>query len=142
VRRLWLLVIFGPAAVLMVGSVLALLWLPHPVPRDATPAQRLYLTHCATCHGANGRGSWRATLFLIRPGDLADRRAMEALSDQYLADLIRQGGATIGKPGMPAFGFHLSEEQIREIVGYVRALPGPPAGSSREPSRRARPGGA
>jgi len=116
----WLAIVAGPAAVLVVGSVLALLFLPHPVPRNATPAQRLYLTYCAECHGANGHGSWRATLFLLRPGDLGDRRVLSSLSDQYLFDLIKHGGATIGKPGMPSFGYHLTDEQIQELVRYLR----------------------
>ena len=121
-RARWLLVIVGPAAVLLVGSFLALLFLPHPVPKNATPVQRVYLTHCATCHGANGHGSWRATLFLLRPGDLTAPRPLAPLPDEYLFNLIKDGGATIGKPGMPAFGFHLSDAQLHEIVGYVRTL--------------------
>jgi len=122
VKRHWVLIVFGPAVLFLFGSIAALLFLPHPVPRTATPAQRLYLTNCATCHGANGRGSWRATLFLMRPGNLADRQAMAALPDQYVVDLIKQGGATVGKPGMPAFGYHLSDEQIRDLVAHVRRL--------------------
>jgi mono/diheme cytochrome c family protein len=121
-RLRWLLVIVGPPLVLVIGSVLALLFLPHPVPRDAPAAQRLYLTHCAECHGANGRGSWRATLLLLRPGSLADPRALAPLSDEYLFGLVKDGGAPIGKPGMPAFGYHLSDEQVREVVRYVRSL--------------------
>ena len=122
-RLRWLLIVVGPALVLVIGSVLALFFLPHPVPRSATPAQRLYLTYCAECHGANGHGSWRATLLLLRPGDLGDPRALPGLSDEYLFELIKGGGATIGKPGMPAFGYHLSDAQIREVVRYVRTLP-------------------
>jgi len=112
----------GPALVLLIGSILALLLLPHPVPRQATPAQRIYLTRCAECHGANGHGSWRATLFLLRPGDLADPSTLAPLSDEYLFGLVKNGGATIGRPGMPAFGYHLSDEQIRQVVAYVRTL--------------------
>jgi mono/diheme cytochrome c family protein len=130
-RLRWLLVIVGPPLVLVIGSVLALLFLPHPVPRDATPAQRLYLTHCADCHGANGHGSWRATLFLLRPGNLADPRGLAQISDEYLFDLVKDGGAPIGKPGMPAFGYHFSDEQIREVVRYVRRLSSAPATSPR-----------
>src|SRR5512139_4059210 len=122
-RRAWLGIVLGPALLLLLGSVAAMLWLPHPVPRTATPAQKAYLTHCATCHGADGRGSWRAALFLIRPGDLTDRDQTAALSDEYLFGLIKHGGATIGKPGMPAFGFHLGDGQIRELVAYVKGLP-------------------
>ena len=107
---------------LVVGSALALLLLPHPVPRNATPAQRLYLRYCAECHAANGHGSWRAALFLLRPGDLSNPRTLGPLSDEYLFDLIKQGGASFGTPGMPAFGYHLSDEQIRELVRYIRTL--------------------
>jgi mono/diheme cytochrome c family protein len=125
VKAKWLLVILFPTLLLMAGSVLALLFLPHPVPRTATAVQRGYLTHCATCHGANGRGSWRATIFFIRPGDLTDREAMSQLSDDYLFSLIKNGGATIGKPGMPAFGYHLSDAEIRALVAHVRMLSAP-----------------
>ncbi len=118
----WLLIVAGPTLVLLVGSILALFFLPHPVPRTATPAQRLYLTYCAECHGADGRGSWRAALFFLRPGNLAEPRPLAGRSDEYLFGLVKDGGAPIGKPGMPAFGYHLSDEQIREIVEYVRTL--------------------
>ena len=92
-RQRWLLIILGPALVFLLGSVLALLFLSHPIPKTATPAQRLYLSHCAECHGANGHGSWRATLFLIRPGDLGDARTLAGKSDDYLFELIKNGGA-------------------------------------------------
>ena len=118
-----MVVVFGPALLMLIGSVLAMLLLPHPVPKTATGGQRLYLTDCASCHGANGHGSWRASLFLLRPGDLGDARLVDALTDEYLLTLIKNGGATLGKPGMPAFGYHLTDEQIREVVRYVRTLP-------------------
>ena len=124
-RQRWLLIVVGPALFVVVGSFLALIFLSHPIPKTATPVQRVYLGECASCHGANGHGSWRASIFLIRPGDLADPRTIEGRTDEYLFDLIKHGGATIGKPGMPSFGFHLSDAQIRELVRYVRALPGP-----------------
>jgi mono/diheme cytochrome c family protein len=131
VRARWVLIVLGPSLVLVIGSVVALLFVPHPVPRDATPAQRLYLRHCAECHAANGRGSWRATLLLLRPGNLADPRTLAALSDDYLFALVKEGGAPIGRPGMPAFGYHLTDERIREVVRYVRTLSTPSASTGR-----------
>ena len=125
VKAKWLLVILAPTLLLLGGTVLALIFLPHPVPKTATAVQRTYLTRCATCHGANGRGSWRAALFFIRPGDLTDREAMSGLSDDYLFGLIKDGGATIGKPGMPAFGYHLTDPEIRALAAHVRALSAP-----------------
>ena len=125
VKAKWLLVILAPTLLLLGGSVLALLFMPHPVPKTATAVQRAYLSRCATCHGSNGRGSWRATIFLIRPGDLADRETVSRLSDDYLYNVIKNGGATIGKPGMPAFGYHLTDSEIRALAAHVRALSAP-----------------
>lgn len=121
-RAKWLLIIVGPALVMLLASVAAMLYFPHPIPKRATPAQRLYLSQCASCHGARGEGSWRATLLLMRPGNLADPRVMDSLSDEYLLMLIRNGGAALGKPGMPAFGYHLTDDEIRELIRYLRTL--------------------
>ena len=125
VKAKWLLVILAPTLMLLAGSILVLLFMPHPVPKTATAVQRAYLTRCATCHGANGRGSWRATIYFIRPGDLTDRDAMSRLSDDYLFGLTKNGGATIGKPGMPAFGYHLTDSEIRALIAHVRMLSAP-----------------
>ena len=123
VRRAWLLIIFGPTAVFALASLVMLFLMPYPVPKKATQAQRLYLTHCATCHGSDGRGSWRATVLFMRPGDLTDPRTLASLDDPYLLELIKNGGATLGRPGMPAFGYHLPDAEIRELIAYLRALP-------------------
>jgi mono/diheme cytochrome c family protein len=68
----------------------------------------------------DGRGSWRAALFLLKPGDL---QRSHGESDRYLFDIIKQGGSPIGRPGMPAFGYHMSDADIEALVAYVRALP-------------------
>jgi len=106
------------------GGLAWLLDTPKPHP-GAPKAERLYLGLCATCHGADGQGAWRAALFLVRPGKLADARAIDRRSDQYLFDLIKNGGAPIGRPGMPAFGSTLAESDIKELVAYVRSLSHP-----------------
>jgi mono/diheme cytochrome c family protein len=123
VRAKWLLIIVGPALAMLIGGVAAMLFFPYPVPKRATPAQALYLSNCATCHGSTGAGSWRATLFLMRPGNLSDPRLVNGLRDDYLFLLIKSGGAPLGKPGMPAFGYHLRDDEIRELIGYLRTLP-------------------
>ncbi len=113
------------AVLLAIGAFTGgLAWLlDTPKPPDGAPrAERLYLGLCATCHGPDGNGSWRAALFLVRPGRLSDAATIDGRSDQYLFDLIRYGGAPIGRPGMPAFGATLGDDDIREMVGYVRGL--------------------
>jgi mono/diheme cytochrome c family protein len=110
---------------LAVGVALVRAPLP-PSPRGPEPGRTLFQAHCASCHGPAGRGdSWRARLLLLRPGDLS-RPAMATLSDQYLAELVRYGGSTFGKPGMPSFGFVLRDAQIEAVIQYVRSLPRAP----------------
>ena len=121
----WLIVLAALGVIVLNLVVFVAFWPPPSPPPDALPAQQLYFAHCVTCHGPSGNGSWRATLFLIRPGDLSDSRRMQALSDQYLFDITKHGGAPIGKPGMPAFGFHLSDAQIQDLTYYLRTLPHP-----------------
>lgn len=107
---------------LFTGGLAWLLDAPAPPP-EASRSERLYYAFCAECHGRDGRGSWRAALFLISPGDLTDQDRMSRLSDRYLFDIIKHGGAPLGRPGMPAFGFHLSDADIEALVAYLRALP-------------------
>jgi mono/diheme cytochrome c family protein len=123
--RRWLLLLSALGVIFLNAIVFASFWPPPAPPPDASPAQRLYFAHCATCHGVRGNGSWRTTLVLIHPGNLSDPRRMRSLSDQYLFDIIKNGGAPIGKPGMPAFSFHLSDAEIRDLVRFLRTLPQP-----------------
>jgi mono/diheme cytochrome c family protein len=118
--------LLGAAGLVTLGLaalVIALLVAPlPPSPPGPEPGRAIFHSHCATCHGPDGRGgSWRARLLLLRPGDLAGPETA-ALPDAYLADIIRQGGSTFGKPGMPSFGFTLTDSQLRALISYLRAL--------------------
>jgi mono/diheme cytochrome c family protein len=93
---------------------------PRP-PAGASRGERLYFTFCTECHGVDGRGSWRAALFLIRPGDLT--KAAEQ-PERYLFDIIKHGGSAIGRPGMPAFGAQLGDDDIKTLVAYLHTLDG------------------
>ncbi len=121
--RRWSWIALG-VGILAGGIALGLLAVLQGGPTtDGRPGAALYRAHCATCHGVSGRGdSWRARLLFLRPGDLTDPKAMRALPDDFLFQIIKHGGSSFGKPGMPSFGFHLTDEEIRALVTYVRAL--------------------
>ena len=124
----------------LAGVALALILAPlPPSPRGPEPGRALYQAHCASCHGAAGRGdSWRARLLFLQPGDLSSP-AMAALPDRYLVEMVRHGGSAFGKPGMPSFSFVLSDAEIDAIVQYVRTLPRAPRDVARAGTRRVSP---
>ena len=122
-RPLDVLAVAIAAVGIVTGGLAWLLDAPKPPP-GAERAERLYLAFCASCHDVDGRGSWRAALFLVRPGDLTDPARMRGKSDQYVFDIIKHGGAPIGRPGMPAFGSTLNDDDITLLVRYVRKLAG------------------
>jgi mono/diheme cytochrome c family protein len=134
-RRGVLILVAAVAAIGLFAGALAWLLTDARPPAGAPRGQRLYYAYCAECHGVDGRGSWRASLFLLRPGDLTDRSRIAAYSDRYLFDLIKHGGATIGRPGMPAFGAQLSDDDIASLVGYVRQLASERAAIGARPTR-------
>jgi mono/diheme cytochrome c family protein len=117
-RRYLVLVVL---LVVVVGGAVWLLREAAP-PAGASRVERIWIADCAPCHGRDGRGSWRAVLFLVKPNDLTDTRQMQALTDDYLFEIIKKGGSPIGKPGMPGYEGQLSDEEIRALVAYVRSL--------------------
>ncbi len=123
-RRALAVLLIALAAIGVVISVLVWGLRTPGVRPGASRGERLFEASCSECHGADGRGSWRATLFLIRPGDLTDPTQMGQYSDRYLFDLIKHGGSPIGRPGMPAFGSLLSDADIETLVRYMRQISG------------------
>jgi mono/diheme cytochrome c family protein len=86
-----------------------------------------YQSQCASCHGSNGKGDgWTAWLFRLQMRNLRDAAYMRTLSDDYLFQIIKQGGANLGKPGMPSWGQDLTDREIRDLVVYIRSLTLPP----------------
>jgi mono/diheme cytochrome c family protein len=98
------------------------------VDRDVEAGKQVYVTSCATCHGDAGKGDGpSAAGFATKPFDLTDGRLLNALPDEFLVSVIRDGGPAQGlAPTMPPFDRTLSETQIRQVVVYVRSLAQPP----------------
>ena len=93
-----------------------------------TSGKEVYATHCATCHGESGKGDGSsATGFATKPFDLTSGRLMNSLPDEFLVDIVRDGGPAHGlAPTMPPFNRTLSRSQIEQVVAYTRTLAQPP----------------
>ena len=91
---------------------------------DARNGRELYLEKCVLCHGSQGEG-WDWTKKVERPPvpvpDLATVTPQR--SDQFLFDVIKEGGEAVGQTRfMPPFGFQLSDQEVWDLVAYMRTL--------------------
>jgi mono/diheme cytochrome c family protein len=131
-RREWVIRLRGAgAAALLTSAVLisALSGVGGPAgasaeaERSPDPARgrELFLRYCSGCHGEDGRGE--AKTFRPSVGNLAVKTLMDQASDQYLFTAIKNGGASVGKnAAMPAWGKQLADQDIWDIVRFVRTL--------------------
>lgn len=78
----------------------------------------LYAQHCATCHGASGRGDGPAAASLpTKPADLIEHTSHHRAGDLYW-------WIAHGIPGtrMPGFAQQLSDSDMWNVVAYLHAL--------------------
>lgn len=77
---------------------------------------------CASCHGPGGKGDGPAAAALDpKPRDLSDPAYVSTLTDEHIFKTVKEGGASVGKsPLMPAWGGTLTDDDIWNVIAYVR----------------------
>ena len=96
-----------------------------PAPLDKTAAvmrsgKALYSVNCSACHTSSGEG-----VAGLAP-TLAKSPIVQAASTNTLLDVVLNGAQAVATdaaptaPGMPAFGWQLSDEQIAALLTYIR----------------------
>lgn len=92
--------------------------------QNANEGKNIYSTYCVTCHGDRGKGDGVAARGLPqKPADHTNGVVMNQLSDKFLMDVISKGGGAVGKSAfMPAWGGSLNEQQIRDIIAFIRTI--------------------
>ena len=81
----------------------------------------LYLGNCAACHGPDGLGDGDAGQALSpSPAVLAYMITRPIAVDPYLMWSISEGGGQFNSE-MPAFKDELSQDEIWDIIAYMRA---------------------
>ncbi len=81
----------------------------------------LFAEHCASCHGAGGRGGAEAGRDLDPPApELTHIVGMPMATDAFFLWTLADGGEALGT-AMPAFKEVLSRQEIWAIVSYMRA---------------------
>jgi mono/diheme cytochrome c family protein len=97
---------------------------------DVALGEKLYASHCASCHGANleGQPDWRKRLPNGRlpapPHDASGHTWHHP--DEVLFAITKHGLVPpYAPPGyksdMPAFGGKLSDQEIRAVLGYIKS---------------------
>ena len=98
------------------------------VEADVEAGKADYQIFCASCHGPGGAGDGPVAQALTpKPARHNDGAYMNPLTDDYLFKVIKFGGASVGKSAMMApLGGSLSDQQIRNVIAFMRSLADPP----------------
>lgn len=108
---------FKRGLVIVVACVLLFAFAAQVTLAQEPPGAKLYKTFCAACHGNGGKGGFAR--------DIGDQAYLDSHFDSTITQITRNGVA--GK-GMPAWskanGGTLTDEQIDNIVAYLRSLSG------------------
>jgi mono/diheme cytochrome c family protein len=81
---------------------------------DPARGKAVYEASCVSCHGPDGAGRTPMGQ-MMRAGNLTDAAVHARLSDGQMAAVVKNG-----KGRMPSFD--LADEQLRDVVAYVRSL--------------------
>ncbi len=101
---------------LVVGAVLV----APAFGEDLAKGKKIYTDKCLKCHGEKGKGDGpKAKDLEKKPADYTDKEKMAKFTDADLKKAVKEG-----KKPMPAFGKKLSEQDIDEVIGYVRSFAG------------------
>lgn len=123
----------GAAAYVWTGSAEDVQSGVMPESVDLVAGKALYAETCAACHGANleGQENWRSPgedgRLPAPPHDETGHTWHH--SDQVLFDYIKLGGREVMAAqgiefdsGMPGFGDQLSDQEIWNILGFIKSI--------------------
>jgi mono/diheme cytochrome c family protein len=90
--------------------------------------KRIFYQDCVWCHAdATPAGPSNRSNLTPVPPLLNDGATLNAESDEFMQNIITLGGSAMGKSAMmPPYGKTLSEEEIRSVIAFTRAIAQPP----------------
>ena len=102
------------------------------VTKKGNPAEgrEVYTMFCTNCHGEKGEGNGPVASVAKmdpKPKNHTDGKYMNERKSEDLFKVIKLGGKGVDKSVyMPAFGMILSEEEIWNLIAYLRTIAAPP----------------
>lgn len=92
---------------------------------DPQRGKAMHLANCADCHGADGKAEVIVMHMDVPPKDQSDAVYMKTLPDAFLYLAICKGGEAVGRNHvMAAWGGVLSDQDIRDLVAWIRTFSG------------------
>jgi mono/diheme cytochrome c family protein len=97
----------------------------NPLGSDAAvtdAGKEVYELNCVTCHGDTGAGDGPAGASLDpKPANLS--KVLATVQDDFVFWVVNEGGAPAGlSPSMASYKGVLSEDEIWQVVAYIRTL--------------------
>lgn len=101
---------------------------PNPLAGARARGRTVYRHYCQICHGEGGKGNGFNSSRLQRtPRDFTDAKFWKQTSEERLHYAVAQGGPSVGKSDlMPAWGHTLTDNQIRDVIVFIRTFAGKP----------------
>jgi mono/diheme cytochrome c family protein len=101
----------------------------HVIPLNYRQAQgkRIFYQYCVWCHAdASPAGPSNRSNLQPVPPLLNDGATLNSENDEYMQNIITLGGSAMGKSAMmPPYGRVLSQDDVRSVIAYARAIAQP-----------------
>ena len=114
------------AIVCMCAFILPAQRLQYTKRPDAENGAKVYKGGCIACHGSDGKGAPMASTVFLRPDtfpDFTDCAGTTPEPDGNWKAVIVHGGPSRGLSQiMPAFGDLLNDDQINDVIAYMRGF--------------------
>jgi cytochrome c oxidase cbb3-type subunit 3 len=91
---------------------------------DLAAARKDFVRFCSKCHGPEGKGDGpQADALSTKPRDFTDCARMKAIDDATLFTAIKEGGEAVHlSKDMPAWKEGMEDDEIHDLVAYIRTL--------------------
>jgi mono/diheme cytochrome c family protein len=99
-----------------------------PLGYEQAQGKRIFYQQCVWCHAdSTPAGPSNRSNVTPAPPLYNDGSVLNAESDEFLQNIITLGGSAMGKSAMmPPYGKTLTQEEIRSLIAYGRAIAVPP----------------
>ncbi len=95
-------------------------------PPDVSSGEKVYKAGCIACHGSDGRGAPQSSTVFTRPDTWPDFTRCDQTTPEansaWKAVIVHGGPSRGSSQIMPSFGDLLTNEQIDDVIAYMRGF--------------------